>query len=200
MNHKKSAFTLLEILLSLFITALLIGVLSTVFNIGLRSYRQGRDLIEITRKAQLILGQMTRELGSAMVQNGTISFNGSAVSVYFMAPYASNDSRIDLCKIGYLYDSRAKEVRRYYADPDEYPNPVNYGQGGRTDLFCSNITAFDLRYRPRDRGWQGAWTAADDNTNKLPALMEVRTTIEGKYGNPPQRKTFTTCVYLQNSE
>lgn len=109
--NRKSSFTLLEVLLALFITAILTTILSVVFNTALRSFRQGRDLLEITRKAQLILGQMTRELSGAMVQSNVIPFVGNSNAVFFMAPLP-NSSNLDLCEVGYVWDSTNSRLNR----------------------------------------------------------------------------------------
>lgn len=203
MSHRQNSFTLIEVLLALFITAILTTILAVVFNTGLRAYRQGKDLIEITRKAQLIIGQMTRELSGAMVQSvGTttyIPFVGNQNSVYFMAP-VDNDSDVDLCEIGYNLVSPI--LKRHFltvkSSDYEYPeDKVDYGENEVT--FCENVTAFDLRYHDGSR-WDTAWASTD--ANKLPTMVEVSVTIQGEYPkNAPrkQSKTFTTWIYLPNS-
>lgn len=213
---KNRGFTLIEVLLALFLTAILITILSVVFNTGLRAYRQGKDLMDITRKAQLLLGQMTRELPGAMVQiSGSttyIPFIGNGNSVYFVAPI-DNNGDIDLCEVGYFYDSTVNAVRRHFLPYNwesggsrntdfEYPeNPIQYtaGQAIR-EIMIDRVTVFSLQYRDAS-GWisnpPGIWTA----TSQLPELVEVSVTIRGEYPqNPPaQTKTFTTWIYLPNS-
>lgn len=195
MNRKHNSFTLIEVFLALFITAILITILSVVFNTGLRAYRQGKDLLEITRKGQLILGQMTREISGAMVQSsgGTtyIPFEGNQSSVYFMAP-VDNSSDVDLCEIG--YNLVGNTLKRHFLTADagsdyEYPGQVDYGEN-EIEL-CGNITSFNLKYHDGTVPWSPA--------NNLPKMIEVSVTIEGEYGNPPQSKTFTTWIYLPNS-
>lgn len=203
MNRK--CFTLIEVLLSLFITAILITILSVIFNMGLRSYRQGRDLMEITRKAQMFLGQITRELSGAMVQDNRISFeitdSGQNDSIYFMSPI-ENPSKLDLCEIGYfLADTNGDgilDLRRHYSDYDcgsllfEYPNIVVYTTGN-VDTFCTNVTQLDFRYRlVNDTNWTaGTWSS----TTQIPEMIEIRVRIEGEY----TWKEFTTWVYIPNS-
>lgn len=211
-SRKHTGFTLLETLLALFITAILIAILSFVFNTGLRSYRQGNDLLEITRKGQLILGQMTRELISAMV-GPKIIFQGEANAVFFMAPIAIEDEKLDLCEVGYLHDDKEKEVIRHYLtywndeenkknENFEYPEgEVDYG--GKKDeerkTFCTDVTSFKLRYHDGNK-WlapQSKWS----DSSKLPVMVEVTVTIQGEYPKdaPKQKKTFTTWIYLPNS-
>jgi len=203
-----TGFTLIELMLSLFITAVLIAVLSVVFNTGIKAYRQGKDLLNITRKAQLVLGQMTREMTGAMIQYaGTttyISFVGSANSVYFMAP-VDNSSPVDLCEIGYIWDNSnpaSPKIKRHFVTSNtssnyEYPSPVNYNTGKKTE-FCTNVTGFGLRYSADALNWNSSWSP----NYRLPAVVEVSVKIKGDYpktGTPKQEKTFTTWIYLPNS-
>lgn len=199
--EKKIGFTLLEVMVALFLTAIIIATLATAFNTGLRAYRQGKDLIEITRKGQLVLGQMTKELSSAMM-GANITFEGNANSIYFMAPIAEN-SDLDLCEVGYLYNGTGREINRHYLTYGgangtfEYPNGiVNFSGGsGIRKNFCSNITVFNLRYH-NGASWAATWS----NTSRLPTMVEASVTIEGKYGSPRQTKTFLTWVYLPYSD
>lgn len=207
-NKNHTGFTLIEVLLSLFLAAIIITVLSIIFNTGLRSYRQGKDLLDITRSAQLILGQMTRDLVGAMV-GPNIIFKGEPNAVYFMAPIADDD-KLDLCEVGYIFEGNDKEILRHYhtywnetenrRNPDfEYPElEVDFGGDprGKRSVLCDNVIGFDLQYRG-DTGWDPSWT---DNS-KLPQMVEVRVTIQGEYPKnaPQQKKTFTTWIYLPNS-
>lgn len=193
MYPKKKGFTLIEVLLALFITAIIIAVLSFVFNTGLRSYRQGRDLLEITRKAQLILGQMTRDLTGAMVQQNYFSFVGNESSIYFVSPIADAEAGIDLCMVGYRLDSGDRLMRSHEAIGDV---EVNYNNLS-LQPFCEKVGSYNLRYRPVGGSWSGgAW----GQPYSLPEMVEVSVTIEGEYPkDDPQEKTFTTWIYLPNS-
>lgn len=195
---RENGFTLIEVLLALFITAILITILSVVFNTGLRAYRQGKDLLEITRKGQLILGQITRELTGAMVKQNIIPFVGTGSSVFFMASIP-NSSNIDLCEIGYRRNGNVlqRHILTYGAGGFEYPNAVDYNELN-FDTLCEGVTAFNLSYYSISGGWGTGWSSS---TTNLPTMVEVSVTIQGEYPTnaPVQSKTFTTWIYLPNS-
>lgn len=214
MHHKQSSFTLIEVLLALFITAILITILSIIFNTGLRAYRQGKDLLEITRKAQFILGQMTKEISGAMVQANFIYFeinnNGNNDSIYFMSPI-ENASVLDLCEIGYsLNDTNVDgvlDLRRHFITygPTDFQYPVSktdYTKWPQAaiNVFCTNVTQLNFRYRLVNGSWppDDKWTKWTSNT-QIPEMIEIQVRIQGQYGNPPQFKDFTTWVYIPNS-
>lgn len=196
----KAGFTLVETLLALSITAIIIVMLSVVFNTGLRSYRQGKDLIDITKKAQFVIGTMTREMSGVLVSGNVISFeatdNGNSDSVYFMAP-VNNSSPLDLCEIGYSHDNSKKELRRYlrtFGSTDfEYPGKVIYPNVIAGNIFCTNVEEFNLRYYDGNN-WQNSWSSF----TQLPQIVEVRLKIMGEYGSPLNERIFTTWIYLPN--
>lgn len=200
MNRNKG-FTLIEVLLALFITAILITILSVVFNTGLRSYRQGKDLIEITRKGQIILGQMTKEVSGAMVQDGYISFEGGSNSIYFMAP-VDNDSEkgVDLCEIGYRHEEDVLKRHFITADKGDYQYPVSPVKylGENEEEFCKNVKSIELHYYDgKETKWEDSW----NSTKELPQMVEITIDICGGYpkNEPKQEKIFTTWIYLPNS-
>ena len=208
-NKNKKAFTLIEVIMALFITAILIGSLSVAFNTSIRSYRQAKDLLNIIKKAELLISQMTMELKGAVVQEylgvNYITFVGSAQSLYFMAP-VENSTNVDLCELGYLYDSGDEEINRHYVTSDaasyyEYMSAQNLGRvdytTGQRISFVTNVSDFQLRYRDPGGAWSTTWT----NTDSLPALVEVNVEVFGEYpeDDPEQSKTFTSWIYLPNS-
>lgn len=199
----KNGFTLIEVMLSLFITAIVIAILSIVFNTGLRAFRQGRDILDITKRAQLAMGVITRELSNAMVfQNAPLQGAWSedkGYSIYFMAP-VDNTSNYELCEVGY-YLNTAGQLIKYFltktSNSFSFPNSVVYNPAiGGTDTLCDNVIAFELHYF-NGTTWSSTWTTAD----KLPQLVEVKLEIQGKYPTnaPAQKEEFVTRVCLPNS-
>lgn len=199
MSRRGYGFTLIETLLALFITAIIVTILSIVFNTGLRSYRQGRDLLDITKKAQFFFSRITAEISGAIVNN-RITFRGERGAVYFMSP-VENSSALELCEIGYLLDGTTlkrhfvtKASRNYF----EYPEgDVVYNTGtGTVNTFCTNVAAFELQYY-NGSGWNSQWS----ETSSLPEMVEIKIEFQGEYpkNNPSQKRVFVTRVYLPNS-
>lgn len=207
MIHKKKevpvGFTIIEVMLALFITAILVTILSIVFNTGLRAYRQGKDLLEIARKAQLVMGTITSELSGAIIPTANVTFTnvGMSNAVFFMAP-VDNSSALDLCEIGYYRDSSTNTLRRYFVTANssayEYPSSVSYdpSNSSLSDTFCEGVINFELDYYD-GTNWSGTWS----NTSQLPQMVEIKLEIQGEYPKnaPVQKKEFITRVYLPNS-
>jgi hypothetical protein len=200
----KMGFTLIEVMLSLFITAIIIAVLSIVFNTGLRSFRQGRDLIDITKKAQFVMTKISSELSGAIAfSNPNISLQGNLNSVFFVAPI-DNSSNYELCEVGYSYDAAQKRIMRYLLTKNSgsfnLPDSVAYntGIGGSNSTFCEGVTAFEFHYFD-GTSWSSTWASA----NQLPQLIEIKIEIQGAYPKnsptPSQKEEFVTRVFLPNS-
>jgi hypothetical protein len=63
---KRSGFTLLEILLTLALTVVLLGLLGMAVNVHLRLADTGRNTVEEAQSARLVLGQMADDLRDAI--------------------------------------------------------------------------------------------------------------------------------------
>jgi hypothetical protein len=185
MKTTKSAFSLIEVLTTVFITATIFAFLSIVVNAGLRTYRQTKDIINITKNAQFALQRITSEISEIMVDPGS---SYSLNSIDFIAPVI-NSHNIDLCQIRYQLSST--NLQRSII----LPGSLSWF----TRTICENVTGFELRYYDGS-SWASSWTS----TTVLPQLIEVQLTIQGEYtsasGSPALEYTFVTQVYLPNSK
>jgi len=196
MNNKKTGFTLIEAMLALFITAIIVTILSIVFNTGLRAFRQGRDILDITKRAQLVVTKMTSELSGAMVLTN-VPLQGNVNSIYFVAPL-ENSSNYELCEVGYYLNNQ--KLMRYFLTKGsgsfQLPNSVVYNNptvGGAIDTFCDGVSGLEFHYY-NGANWSNTW----NNANQLPQLIEIKVTMQSK-NTPAKAEEFVTRVYLPNS-
>jgi type II secretory pathway component PulJ len=202
-----TGFTLIEAMLALFITAIIVTMLSIVFNTGLRAFRQGRDILDITKRAQLVMTKMTSELSGAMVLPNVI-LDGKENEIFFMAPL-ENSSNYELCEVGYLLNGTVLQRHFVTKGPPENPTASfeydpktsqapNYATGNRNDLCpgvmnSNNIVGLQFHYY-NGTGWVTSWNTA----GQLPQLVEIKLILQSK-NNPAKTEEFVTRVYLPNS-
>lgn len=188
---EKGGFTVIEVLTSIFIVAILVTMLSVVFNIAIKAYRQADEIIEITNKAQRFLGQISSELPGAVVsQNPSVSFQGTNTNIYFMAPW-ENSSKIDLCEFGYNLVNN--EIKRHFVTygagdfeyPDEDVDYVNETEQFYIDLGENSSVIFTY-------DGLNSWNS---NTN-LPQLVQIQISMKD---SREVTYTFTTRVFLPGS-
>jgi prepilin-type N-terminal cleavage/methylation domain-containing protein len=118
-------YTLVELLTSMAILGVMLGVLFSVFDNVQKAWLQGENRVETFTQARAILDLMSRELSQAIAANG-ITFHGETNRVFFVAPVANNPSdQADLCQVGYEFDPNlpqltgawAFQITRHFIEP-----------------------------------------------------------------------------------
>ena len=104
--HDVRGYTLVELLTSMAILGVMLGVLFSVFDNVQKAWLTGENRVETFTQARAVLDLMSRELSQAIATNG-IAFHGETNRVFFVAPVSSNPSdQADLCMVGYEFDPR----------------------------------------------------------------------------------------------
>jgi prepilin-type N-terminal cleavage/methylation domain-containing protein len=139
--RRSAAFTLVELLVALAITAILVLLLASVVAATLSAWNQGRNRLDTYSNARQILGRLGDELKGAVtnpaVSGSQIQFvenadlaavpsptPGTAENVFFVAPYP-NLGAGDLCTIAYALDPATHELKRAFRSSDQvWADPV----------------------------------------------------------------------------
>ena len=191
-----TGFTVIELLTSIFIIAILVTMLSVVFNQGIKAYRQADEIIDITNKAQIFFGQICSELPGAVVsENPSVSFKGTSTNIYFMAPW-DNSSDIELCEFGYNFVGT--EIKRHFITADagasfEYPtSAVDYSTGGE-NLFVDLESGSSVQFK---YDGSSTWNSHTSLPPSLPQIVELKIVMKDSRN---VNYTFTTRVFLPGS-
>jgi type II secretory pathway component PulJ len=131
MTKKTTAFTLVELLVALAITAVLVVLLVNVVSATLTIWEQGRNQIDTFANARQVLGRIADEVSGAIasptpravefsenlstIQGTTPPTPGSSENFFFVAPYP-NISSGDLCIIGYRHNADTYTLERGFID------------------------------------------------------------------------------------
>ena len=200
-NNTKS-FTIIELLTAIFIVALLTAILSVVFNVGLKIYKQGDEIVEISNIAQRFLGQISSELRGAIVSDNPVEvpFIGQQSAIGFVAPW-DNASDVELCEFGYSLSGNLI-VRHFVTDsatigfeyPDSDINLVSGGAGRFVEFKYGGTLRFI--YVNSNGSMGNSWNSTLYNPPELPQRVFVRITINDSRGIS---YPFTTQVFLTNS-
>ena len=68
---KYSGLTLIELLVTMGILVLIVGILYSVFSISLRGWQKSDNMLQVTTAARVALDQMSREIASANIRAGS---------------------------------------------------------------------------------------------------------------------------------
>ncbi|HZN66936.1 MAG TPA: type II secretion system protein GspJ [Tepidisphaeraceae bacterium] len=199
-STQRRAFTLLELLVALAITAIIMGSLYASLRIAFRARAAAEAAAEPLRTAELALGLLRSDVESAMLPRGILT-----------APFTGEDGmgsagqpadKLSFCSLGDPGEFMAaveggassavpSEVRKVgialepYAGPDgaeQYAlvryvttnllSPVE--QQPDKEVLCRGVTALNIRYFD-GLAWQDSWDSTTVENN-IPSAVEV--TIE----------------------
>ena len=121
-NRSQVGFTLVEVLISLAISALLLASLALAFNASATNYRENQDTVEAVNSARQALTRMTTQLRTG----SGISITGSNSECAFTT--AASQS------ISYVYNSTDDKL---YLD-----------SGGSQKMLCQNVTSMSFTGTP----------------------------------------------------
>jgi len=154
----QAAFTLVEVLMSLAISALLLASLAMAFNASATSYRENQATVEAVNSARQALVRMTTQLrtgsGIAITDANSICAFDTAASQSISYEYSSGDDKLYL------------------------------NSGGTQKTLCQNVTSMDfsgaLAADPNDyKSIQISMTVESGNTEyPLSAAVVIRRNLE----------------------
>ena len=182
-SRKKSnyGFTLLELLISLTIFGLIVGVIFNSFRISVRAWEKGESEVERQQRSRIAFDLLRHQLASAYVtepkKNGQSSFlfKGTSKSLEFIsATRMSPGNQRGLIHVQYLVKPKSGEREEsLICDEREavFMNDVgNLGEGPKDTKFelISKVPAIEFAFLSElPRGMASQWVNAWDlETNK----------------------------------
>lgn len=204
-------FTLLEVLISLGITALLTAALYGAYTGNLEAIEQVRDQEVAYQTARVLLDRMARDMEAAVIDassgvtaQGLLGLAGSpgesggrpADRVDFTAfshlAWQKGSPATDLCEVGYRLepDEDTGEVtlfRRQQVLPDG-----DLEGGGEQVALSEDVTALEIRYEDDQGNEIDGWDSrTGEQEGRLPRTIRLRLTVRGVSGS---ETVFTTWI------
>jgi general secretion pathway protein J len=191
MTRGANGFTLLELLVSLSIFAMISVLLFGGFRFGLRVWESGNDRIEQSSQIELVQNLLRRQLAVAtlprterrrdVIERAPPLFTGKQDSVRFVA---SLPIRAELGSYYQLRLETQETDRRGVAlvlNWSPFSGKVRRGEepdGNETDLLLDNVAGVEFAYfgvydRERPADWVSEWS----NALTLPQLVRMRVTF-----------------------
>ena len=211
-------FTLIEIMITTAVLALLITGIYTIFKGGTDSWTKGNVRMERYQNARAILEMMSREISCAMVNEARkiymlgINDNGFQTDstrdeLFFIAPIYPTSSltstQSDMCELGYWIRGDT-EIMRHYAVGTSNSIDFVYDIGSSDSL---GVKAVDLQfyyyYNNADADSQVNWGSNDSNADtylyKLPKKIKIVLKTRDEEARE-DTQTFETTVFIPGAE
>jgi len=176
-RFRADGFTLIEVMISLTIMAMITTVAFSGLSIGLDSWRRGTKKIDELDARATVERLLKRQLAVAVPLDFRITdeekpftlFRGTTNSIDFVSDYSLADGPADLRKIGYTFDGAAfryDEKRLYGYLPGQEESP----QGERLASFHTLGFRFLTENEQHERIWVKEWPFGAG----LPIAVEVK--------------------------
>ena len=219
-----AGFTLIEMMITTAVLALLIAGIYSIFKGGTDSWTKGNVRMERYQNARAILGMISREISCAMVNearkiymlginDGGFQTGSSRDELFFVAPIYSTSNLIkstnttasDMCEMGYWIRGDT-EIMRHYAVGTSNSIDFVYDTGSSNSL---GVKAVDLQFYyysgdcSEADSYSGTWdstNSANDTTYyKLPKKIKIVLKTRDEEARE-DTQTFETTVFMPGAE
>ncbi len=212
----RSGFTLLEIMVAIFIFAVVITTVFGSFRAVFSSAEAVGGDVAIFESARTCLGRMATDLKGLVVSDypryakpgfndppdpyrlvgDTTDVAGGSFGRLRFASLAhlttNKDPRLGVCRIVYYVDQRADDSLVLRRADHLYPFP-DFEESADDPILCDNILAIEFEYLGEDDDMNDRWDSESAGTDyATPRSVEIRLTL----GTPDRPKRFITRVSL----
>ncbi len=192
---KSEGFSIVELIISMTVTLVLLGVVSTLFAGAINSRKRESRRTDALSSAQAALNVMSREIANAgfgLNYNGLVPADSDADQLHFRSNVTNINS--DTNSVGedltYFFDNTTKSIVRF----DRYDTP-------QTSVIVNRISNVNFQYF----SYTGSSSTATETT--VPSkdtgriTITVTVTLEKVQGQPDgQFVTLKSDITLRNSE
>lgn len=165
-KYKEHGFTIIELVISLAITMILMGVAVGIFNVQRKSYNMQEQVTEMHQNVRTAMDMMVREIRMAGYDPTNAGFVGIATNTTTLLRILS-----DLDGNGTTNGSYEDITFRYYdANDATYPRQIKRDIGGGFQPLAENIDGCNFLY----------YDANGIETTTASSIRQIRITLTGR--------------------
>ena len=202
--HAQAGFTLVEILLALFMFSIIAGTIFASFSAVVDGVEQGRVSGEFYRVGRTALQRMAQEIGAALYFNDAattmLGENGSAENqprdriAFVTIPYRRFPATLpahELCDVSYYIENNAQGTSALFRTEDCTLDEERQDGGTRLEL-TDVVVGLDITYFDAEASHDD-WPPNRQETGPLPCRVRLALTLRL---SPEDERAFVTTVVL----
>ena len=143
MNRDYTGFTLVEILISLAILAIIVASTFTIFRSASKSWQKGETRSERYQNARNAISKISTEISQAVINSDPLcKFTGDKNKVSFVSFVSTESGVFELSEIEFWLDGAKRLLmRNSEIDPD-----FDFTTYGHSDVLSENISELEFSY------------------------------------------------------
>jgi prepilin-type N-terminal cleavage/methylation domain-containing protein len=210
--YKMRGFTLLEILVSIVILAVILGALYGAYTSNVEAIQMARQHGQVNQIARIVLDRLSKELESAFIPTENVQediklgisgenqrkdqkilgkINFTTLSSLFLS---ETGRKTDLCEVGYDVEEDPENGAYILYRREDDSLDADMETGGDRYEMARHIDGLEITfYDSKGEAWD-RWDSISEksHTNTLPSLVVVKLTLLDQLGRP---HTFFTSVH-----
>jgi prepilin-type N-terminal cleavage/methylation domain-containing protein len=206
-RQTEAGFTLIELVISMVLSLVILGVGVGVFSGALRGREYQSARTDAIVSAQAAINIMSREIGNAgygLLNNGIVLADSNTDRLHFRtnvdnADFVTDDPNEDVTFFCDGCSANGGSVVRY----DAYDDPLIPGTAGRTSGIINSVSNVQFQYWDYNditHAVTGPFTAPTLNTGRVTiTLIVVISGVQGQPSGDAANVTVTSDVTLRNS-
>jgi len=173
MHSKLSkGFTLVEVLISLAILAMIVASTFTIFRSASKSWQKGESRSERYQNARNAISRMSAEISQAVINNSPLCrFTGDKNKASFISFVSTSSGVFELSEIEYWLDSPTRRLMRN----DDMEPDYDFTTFDHSDALSKNVSELEFLYFDGS-SWAENWNSDEG----LPKAVKIKIKIEDK--------------------
>jgi len=169
-------FTLVEILISLAILAMIVASTFTIFHSASKSWQKGEIRSERYQNARNIISRISSEIGQAVINgNSLCRFSGKKDSVSFISFVSTESGVFELSEVEYWLDADKRLLIRN----DQIGPDYDFATYDHSDILSDNVSSMEFSYFD-GLAWTDTWNSNQALGIGLPKAVKIKIKVEDK--------------------
>ncbi|MCX5692897.1 MAG: prepilin-type N-terminal cleavage/methylation domain-containing protein [Candidatus Omnitrophica bacterium] len=169
-------FTLVEILISLAILAMIVTSTFTIFRSASKSWQKGETRSERYQNARSAISRISSETSQAVINSSPLcKFTGDKNKVSFVSFVSTGPGVFELSEVEYWLDGAKRLLMRN----DEIDPDYDFTTYGHSDILSENISELEFSYFD-GLIWLDTWNSDQASGVGLPKAVKIKIRVEDK--------------------
>jgi len=186
-------FTLVEILISLAIMAMIVASTFTIFRSASKSWQKGETRSQRYQNARNSVSRMSAEISQAVINSNKLSkFTGDKNKISFISFVSTDSGVFELSEVEYWLDGAKRLLMRN----DDVEPDYDFGTYDHSDILSDNISELEFSYFD-GLVWLDAWNSDEASGIGLPKAVKIKIRVEDKKAK--EGETFEVIARLRTA-